>query len=339
MIKVLVAGGCGFIGSNLCQFLKKNNFNVVSVDNLSKNYSTFNQNRLIKNDIFNYKLDLSNHNNLSTIKFKADFIIDCCAEPAVELSKTSPVKVFKNNLVTTLNILEKARKDNSKIIFLSTSRIYPIQTSYDLFKKFKKKKNFFFFNEQTKTLGPKTIYGFSKISSESLIEEYSYAYGVSYLINRLALISGIWQFGKVEQGLVSLWMWSHLTKKNLVYKGHGANGSQIRDVLFVEDLNYLIKNQIDKFSLISNKLFCVGGGLKNSFSLRELTSFCQMITGNKIKIFKDKETSKYDIPFYITDNTKIRKIYNWRPLISLNRGLMEIYNWMATNKYKIKNLF
>lgn len=338
MIKVLVAGGCGFIGSNICQFLKKNNFNVISVDNLSKNYSTFNQNRLIKNDIFNYKLDLSNHNNLSRIKFKADFIIDCCAEPSVELSKTNPVKVFENNLVTTLNILEKARKDSSKIIFLSTSRVYPIKTSYDLFKKFKKKNNFFF-NEQTKTLGAKTIYGFSKISSESLIEEYSYAYGVKYLINRLGIVSGIWQFGKVEQGLVSLWIWSHINKKNLFYKGHGANGSQVRDVLFVEDLNNLIKNQIDKFTLISNKLFCVGGGLKNSFSLRELTECCQLITGNKIKIFKNKKTSKYDIPYYVTDNTKIRKAYNWRPLINLNGGLTEIYNWMIKNKNKIKNFF
>jgi CDP-paratose 2-epimerase len=340
MIKVLVAGGCGFIGSNLCEYLKKNNFNVVSVDNLSKIYSTFNQKRLIKKNILNYKLDLSNYNNLCKIKFRADIIIDCCAEPAVELSKINSKKVFDNNLVSTLNILEKAKKDNSKIIFLSTSRIYPIQISYNLFKNFKKKNNNkIFFNEQTKTLGPKTLYGFSKIASESLIEEYSYAYGVKYLINRIGVVAGSWQFGKVEQGLISLWMWRHINKKNLMYKGYGANGSQIRDVLFVEDLNNLIKKQISKFEFISNKLFCVGGGLNNSLSLKQLTNFCQIITGNKVKIYKDKKTSKYDIPFYITNNEKVSKIYSWKPLKPLNKGFEDIYNWMIQNKSSIKNFF
>jgi CDP-paratose 2-epimerase len=340
MIKVLVAGGCGFIGSNLCRYLKKNNFNVASVDNLSKIYSNFNQKRLIQEGIFNYKLDLSNNNNLSKIKFRADIIIDCCAEPAVEVSKINPIKVFDNNLVSTLNILEKAKKDNSKIIFLSTSRIYPIQISYNLFENFKKKKNDkILFNEQTKTLGPKTIYGFTKIASESLIEEYSYAYGLKYIINRIGVVTGNWQFGKVEQGIVSLWMWRHINKKNLTYKGYGASGSQIRDVLFVDDLNNLIKKQISKFELISNKLFCVGGGLNNSLNLKQLTNFCQIITGNKVKIYKDKKNYKYDIPFYITDNKKVSKIYSWKPLIPLNKGFVDIYNWLINNKNSVKKFF
>lgn len=338
-MKILISGGCGFIGSNICEFLYSQRFKIISVDNLSKKYSYLNQKRLSKLGIKNFKLDISK-NSFQKLNFKADIIIDCCAEPAVELSRNNVRKIFQNNLVTTLNLLEKARKDNSKIIFLSTSRVFSISESYKLFKVYKKNnKTKYLFNENTSTLGPKTLYGFSKISSELLIEEYSYAYGIKYIINRLGLIAGKWQFGKVEQGLISLWMWRHLNKIPLVYKGYHSKGDQIRDVLFVEDLNNLILKQINKFNVISNQLFCVGGGINNYFSLKQLTNFCKKITGNKVKIYKDKITSKYDIPYYITDYHKVNKIYKWKPLINLNDGFKKIFNWMYLNKRKIKKFF
>ena len=65
---------------------------------------------------------------------------------------------------------------------------------------------------------PKTIYGFSKYASEMLIKEYSYAFNIKYIINRLGVVSGPWQFGKVEQGLVSLWLWIILKKRNELYR-------------------------------------------------------------------------------------------------------------------------
>jgi CDP-paratose 2-epimerase len=51
-----------------------------------------------------------------------------------------------------------------------------------------------------------------------LIKEYNYAFKIDYLINRCGLITGPWQFGKVEQGLVSLWLWKHLNKDNNLWQ-------------------------------------------------------------------------------------------------------------------------
>jgi CDP-paratose 2-epimerase len=338
-MKILISGGCGFIGSNICEFLHNLGIKIISVDNLSKKYSYLNQKRLSRLGIKNFKLDVSK-NSFQKINFKADIIIACCAEPAVESSRNNVRKIFQNNLVTTLNILEKARKDNSKIIFLSTSRVFSIAESYKLFKSYKKNNKIkYLFNENTSIHGPKTLYGFSKISSEFLVEEYSYAYGIKYIINRLGLIAGNWQFGKVEQGLVSLWMWRHLNKIPLVYKGYHSKGDQIRDVLFIDDLNNLILKQINKFNLVSNQLFCVGGGVNNYFNLKQLTSFCENITGNKVNIYKDKITSKYDIPYYITDTHKVNNVYKWKPLINLNDGLKKIFDWMSKNKKTIKSFF
>ena len=123
------------------------------------------------------------------------------------------------------------------------------------------------------------------------------------------------------------------------YLGHGGNGEQVRDVLFIQDLCRLILTQIKKFKKFENDLFCIGGWIKNATNLKNLTSICQKITKNKIKIMKKPQTSIYDIPYYVTSLNKIYKISNWKPRINLSQGLMEIHEWMMKNKNKIKNFF
>ena len=68
-------------------------------------------------------------------KKRIDFIIDCCAEAAVEVSRKDIDRVINTNLVGTINILKKVKKDNSKIIFLSTSRVHSIETISKIFRK------------------------------------------------------------------------------------------------------------------------------------------------------------------------------------------------------------
>jgi CDP-paratose 2-epimerase len=339
-MKIIVTGGCGFVGSNICEFLKNLSFEVRSVDNLSKIYSRLNLKRLNNLNIKNYNIDVSDKDKFIKLNYKSDIIIDCCADPAVESSRKDILKNINNNLITTYNVLEKAKKDNSKLIFLSTSRIYPIKDSHQKFNLFFKKKKKNLFNEDSNIIGPKTIYGFSKLASEMLIKEYNYAFNIDYLINRCGLITGPWQFGKVEQGLVSLWLWKHLNKdNNLFYKGYNGSGNQIRDILFINDLCELIYLQIKKFKKIKNQTFCVGGGIHNSVHLKQLTKICEEITKNKLKIKHDLDTSIYDIPFYITSLDKVKKYYNWYPKTNLINGLYIILKWMKNNYTSIKPHF
>ena len=336
-MKVIVTGGCGFIGSNICVYLKNLSFDVISVDNCSKTYSKLNLKRLNNLNIKNYNIDISNKNKFSKLNFRSDIIIDCCADPSVESSRQDILKNINNNLITTYSVLEKAKKDNSKLIFLSTSRIYPIKDSYQKFKMFYKKRNKDLFDEKSNIIGAKTIYGFSKLSSEMLIKEYNYAFNIDYLINRCGLTTGPWQFGKVEQGLVSLWLWKHLNKdNNLYYKGYNGSGNQIRDILFINDLCELVYLQIKKFKKIKNQTFCVGGGIKNSANLNELTKICEEITKNKLQIKRDLQTSIYDIPFYITSLKKVKKYYNWMPKTNLRCGFSILLEWMKKNYTLIK---
>ena len=273
---------------------------------------------------------------------KVDLIIDCCAEAAVEVSKRELDKVFFTNLVGTFNILKKAKIDKAKLIFLSSSRVYPLTLLNNLVKQKKMNKKIRFFkkiDENFSLDGPRSIYGFTKLSSEMLIEEFSYQFGIKFIINRCGVISGPLQFGKQDQGFVSLWLWRHLNKKKLNYIGYGGKGHQVRDVLHIDDLKKLIFLQIKKLNKINNKIFTVGGSIKNKISLIELTKICQKITGNEIKIGKIKKTSNYDIPVFITNNSKVSKTYGWKVKKDIYEISQDVYKWLSNNKKLIKKYF
>ena len=341
MKKILITGGCGFVGSNLCIFLNKKKYKVSSLDNLSRKGSRYNLNLLKKLNIKNYKINIENYHQISKLP-KFDIIIDCCAEAAVEVSKNNFDKVINTNLFGTINILKKVKNDKSKIIFLSSSRVFPIKKINEIFKKKVLNNSLVIkemFSENSETNGPKTIYGVTKLASEMFIEEFSYAFNIKYIINRCGVISGPLQFGKQDQGFVSLWIWRHLMKKKLSYIGYGGKGNQTRDVLHIYDLCELIFMQIKKIGSINNSLFTVGGSTKSNISLKKLTKICQEITGNKLRITKVKKTSIYDIPYFITDNSKVIKSYNWKPKRNILNIVKDTYNWLKNNKANLVKYF
>ena len=125
----------------------------------------------------------------------------------------------------------------------------------------------------------------------------------------------------------------------MAYIGYNGSGNQIRDVLHVRDLCEIIFKQIINFSKINNQTFNIGGGIKNSISLKQLTSLCEELTKNKIRIGKKIKTSIFDIPYYITNNAKIKRFYSWKPRHGLKDILKDIYRWLKNNKQIRKNFF
>ncbi len=341
-MKILITGGCGFVGSNIAIYLKKNykNAQIYSLDNLIRNGSRLNRNRLKAYKIKNYNFDIKKNDNFKKLP-TFNLIIDCCAEPAIEVSKKEPDRVFNTNLIGTFNVLKKCIKDKTDIIFLSSSRVYSIEKLRSLVKSEKLLKPLKIKKEIDETFSvdsASSLYGFTKLASEKLIREMFFKTNLKYIINRFGVIAGPWQFGKQDQGFVTLWLARHLFKKKLAYIGFGGNGFQVRDLLHIDDVCKIISLQIKKLKKINNETFNIGGGPKNTISLKNLTRKCEIMTNNKIRIQKISKTSDYDIPYYVTNNNKIKKFYNWIPSKKIESILIDIYFWLKKNK-KIRDYF
>ena len=187
-------------------------------------------------------------------------------------------------------------------------------------------------NEKFQTNEASSLYGFTKLASEKLIKEFFFRSKLKYIINRFGVIAGPWQFGKQDQGFVPLWLANHFFRKKLSYIGFEGRGNQVRDIIHIDDVCNLLLLQIKSIKKINNQIFNVGGGIKNTVSLIELTKLCRDLTKNDLRLGKNPNTSIFDVPYYATDNSKIISTYKWRPIKTVEQILKDIYIWLINNK-------
>ncbi|ABA22959.1 3-beta hydroxysteroid dehydrogenase/isomerase [Trichormus variabilis ATCC 29413] len=340
--RVLILGGAGFIGSSLAISLKQQHpsWKISCFDNLRRRGSELNLTRFKKSGIEFIHGDIRSSSDLEPGMFNIDTIIDCSAEPSVLAGFSSPQYVLQTNLLGTINVLELARQIDARLLFLSTSRVYPIETLKSI-NLIESPTRLTIAPEQTisgvSNLGIaedfplqsyRSLYGTTKLASEMLIEEYRQAYGIQAIVNRCGVITGPWQMGKVDQGVFVLWLAAHYFEKSLSYIGYGGTGKQVRDLLHIEDLLRLISYQLEHFSELGGDVLNVGGGADNSLSLLETTKLCEAITGKSIPIKSEVTARQGDIPIYITDSSKIISKTGWKPTMNPEQTLRDIYSWI-----------
>ena len=350
--RILIVGGAGFIGSCLAIGLKKIHpeWHIICLDNLRRRGSELNLPRLKSCGIQFVYGDIRTAADLDPMALNADCIIDCAAEPSVLAGFSSPQYVLQTNLLGTVNILELARQTGASLLFLSTSRVYPIAAVksielLDLPSRFAIAPNQTLagiselgISEDFPLKGHRSLYGATKLASELLIEEYRAAYNVPAIINRCGLITGAWQMGKVDQGVYGLWVAAHYFQRSLNYIGFGGSGKQVRDLLHVEDLLRLISYQLEHFAELDGEVLNVGGGLSNSLSLIEATDLCRKIAGKSIPINPVLEERAGDIPIFITDASRVMEKTGWSPVIEPEAALQDIYDWIAANEAVLSSI-
>lgn len=352
-MNILVTGGAGFVGSNICIYLKEyySNAHIIAFDNLHRRGSELNLKRLKEKDITFIHGDIRNPTDFLQIP-PCDWVIECSAEPSVLAGfHSSPYYLVQSNLTGAINCLDWAKENKSSFIFLSTSRVYPYSIINSLpyletetrFTPEYEKINIPGFSEkgiseEFPLKGPRTLYGATKLSAEIVALEYAEMYDIPVVINRCGIIAGPWQMGKVDQGVVTLWLANHISGKPIEYIGFGGQGKQVRDLLDIEDLCRLIVWQMGNISSINKEVFNVGGGVKRSFSLNELTSLSHQITGRVVPIRYNPDTRPGDVKYYITDTSKIESISAWKPEISLIQTLNKIACWLFDNSERLKGI-
>ncbi len=348
---ILITGGAGFVGSNLALKLKADypDLQITCMDNLKRRGSELSIPRFKAAGIEFLHGDIRNKEDFPPESF--DLIIECSAEPSVLAGiGSSPEYLLNTNLVATLNCLEFARSLDAKFLFLSTSRVYPISYINEL--DFTESENRFDITDQQTTPGasaegiseqfpldkPRSLYGVTKLASELVIQEYADTYGMKTIIDRCGVITGPWQMGKIDQGVFVLWVAKHYFKKSLSYIGYGGEGKQVRDFIHIEDLYQSIKHQLQNFDNYTDQVYNIGGGLKNSVSLKELTKLCEEITGNKIEIASVKEDRPADLRFFITDSTRFldKSGLSWQK--DAKDTVQEIYEWIRDNETQLESI-
>ena len=251
----------------------------------------------------------------------------------------------------TQNCIDHLRQTGGRLIFLSSSRVYPIQQLRQL--PLELRGNRFEIeagaqgegwssegiSETFPLGGTRSLYGATKLSAELVIAEYEAMYGVPSIVNRCGVIAGPWQMGKVDQGFVALWVARHVYGQSLKYMGFGGMGYQVRDILHVNDLYDLLVRQLELGEQCSGKTYNVGGGRETSTSLAELTQICRRETGAVINIAKDQETREADIPYFISDVTKTKQDIGWQPSTSVEEIIADIHKWIIDNKTALAPIF
>jgi CDP-paratose 2-epimerase len=348
----LILGGAGFVGSSLALGLKRQypDRQIICLDNLRRRGSELNLSRFKAAGIEFVHGDVRSPSDLEPAAFPVDTIIDCSAEPSVLAGFSSPQYVLQTNLLGTINILELARQVRARVLFLSTSRVYPIAplrslSLEELPTRFELSAvqtlagvSKFGIAESFGLQGARSLYGATKLASELLIEEYRDAYGIQAIVNRCGVLTGPWQMGKVDQGVFVLWMAAHMFKKPLSYIGYGGTGKQVRDLLHIDDLFRLVDYQFEHFAELEGGVFNVGGGRDISLSLLETTQLCEEITGNKIAISPVLEDRQGDVPLYITDSSKIIQSTGWKPQIAPHQVLKDIFDWIRENQSALSSI-
>jgi CDP-paratose 2-epimerase len=348
---ILVTGGAGFVGSSICLHLRRRwpQATIVALDNLKRRGSELNLPRLKDAGVDFVHGDVRARADLDGLpRFNA--LVECSAEPSVLAGfQDGADYLVDTNLGGTINCMRAAAKYKADVLFLSTSRVYPIapineacilgpegftidpaNTTVGI--------TGLGIGEDMPLAGARTLYGATKLASEVMVQEYAATHGLHTVINRCGVIAGPWQMGKTDQGFVVLWLMRHMQQQPLDYIGFGGRGDQVRDVLHVDDLCDLVAIQLRNMGALDGRIFNVGGGMGNSASLRDFTGICQRITGRKAPIGSQQTDRPGDIKLYITDNSAVQQATGWTPGRDLEAIFADAHIWLQSHAAQLRTI-
>lgn len=337
--KILITGGCGFIGTNSADFYLKKGYKVISFDNLSRAGAKQNLSWLKKqkgNFVF-VKGDVRDDKKLLETfkKYKPDLVLALAAQTTMVDSVKNPREDFEINALGTFNTLEAIRKVTPKAlyIFSSTNKVMGALDNIPVIEKEKRYeyKNIKAISEKypLEGCGP---YGCSKLAGDQYSLDYARIFGLNTIVFRQSGVYGPHQFGIEEQGWLAWFCNALLFDKPVTIFG---DGKQVRDVLYIDDLLRAFDLAFKNIKKTRGKAYNIGGGPEFSLSIWELFEILENLSGKKFK-YSFGPWRPGDQKVYISDITLAKKDFGWSPKISPKEGVKKLYNWISQNKTLIK---
>ena len=337
-MKVLVTGGCGFIGSHVCEYYRNQGAEVISFDNMTKHElkrTGFNA-EAARDYIVNFekkigvnvvKGDIRNKEELNKVAEDCDFIVHTAAQPAMTISVEDPELDISTNVNGTFNVLEAARKQDCPVVFCSTVHVY----GPDINKSLKEGPTRFTRNPPEITedepilQGTMTPLHASKRTGELYVRVFNETYGLKTAAYRFTGLYGPRQFGGEDHGWVANFSIRTIMNRPITIYG---TDKQVRDILYATDA----AAAFDAFYKTPvSGIYNVGSGTPSSISLKECIDMISDITKTKPEVNFAPARSG-DLYYYISNISKAKKDLKWQPKVLPREGITNLINWIKENK-------
>jgi len=335
-MKILVTGGCGFLGSNLSAAALDRGAELVVFDNLSRTGSAQNLEWLRGQGKFTHVHgDIRNANDVTrTIRdFAPDAVFHVAGQVAMTTSIANPRMDFEINAGGSLNVLEAVREHvpEAAVIYSSSNKVYGDLEYID------------YQETETRYVDPahpqgldentplefQSPYGCSKGAADQYMQDFARVYGLKTLVFRHSSMYGSRQFGTFDQGWIA-WFCGQAVKasQGLLDKPFtiAGNGKQVRDVLEARDMSRLYFAGLDHIERAQGQVLNVGGGMQNSLSLLELFALLEELTDTQLQ-YEKLEPRFSDQRIFVADLAKTSALLDWSPQVTAREGIGDAVAW------------
>lgn len=304
-MRILVLGGCGFIGSHVVDELIGSGHEVIVFDRYPERF------RAPLPNVLYCQADFGNRGELEEVLAGGiDVAIHLVSSTAPQSSNDDPIFDVQTNLVESIALFEMCIKHHvRKVIFISSGgTVYGIPQASPV-------------PESHSTL-PLCSYGITKLAIENYLHLFYLLHGLEYVVLRVSNPYGARQDPHRKQGAVAVFMYK-------IHKGEvisvWGDGSVVRDFVHVSDVaRACLAAAESQYVGMCN----VGSG--TGLSIKQLIVALQEVTGKMANV-NWLESRNFDVPEIVLDCSRIERELSWRPQTSLPNGLVDMQNWMITN--------
>jgi nucleoside-diphosphate-sugar epimerase len=318
----LITGVAGFIGAKTAQFALDNGAKIIGIDNMNNYYSpiikTHRLEELKKHQNFTFiKCDIEDKEILEKIfkSNKIDAVINLAARAGVRFSLKNPFIYASTNYTGSLNLLDLMRDYNvKKYVMASTSSIYAGSKMP--------------YKEDSSVNQPISPYAASKKAAELIAYTYHHQFNIDVSIVRYFTVYG--PAGRPDMSVLRFVKWIDEGKPIVLY----GDGSQSRDFTYVDDI--AIGTLAATKKKVGYEIINLGGG-KNPVAINLLISKIENLLNKKAEL-NQKPFHSADVDSTWADISKADQLLNWKPTISLDKGLEKTVEWYYENKSWLKDI-
>ncbi len=332
--RVLLTGGCGFLGCNIAAGLAARGCSVIVMDNLSRLGSRQNAEWLKRCYGDNVAIEIADTRNPEAVRelvASTGAVMHLAGQVAVTTSLDDPIADFEINARGTLNVLESVRRCNptAPVIFASTNKVYG-----RLFEDTEVRQSdghytpadarFALGVGEEAAIDLHSPYGCSKGAADQYIHDYARVFGLRTVVLRMSCIYGPRQFGNEDQGWIAHFLLQAINDQPITIYG---DGHQVRDALFVEDAVDAWIGALDRIDEVRGRVFNLGGGPANAISLRGMLDLIGELRGRKPAVRFD-DWRPGDQPWYVSDIRAISRALEWTPHTPIPEGVRTLQRWL-----------